>query len=65
MRRTVLLLVSVALAMLLASGTAFALPSETPDDTPMLNGPARTFAQVGTDVWVGATSPRSSAATAR
>ena len=39
--------------MLLASGAALALPSETPDDTPMLNGPARTFAQVGDNLWVG------------
>ena len=53
MRRTVLLLASVALAVVLASGAALALPSETPDDTPMLNGPVRAFAQVGDNVWVG------------
>ncbi len=45
----------MAAAVLVAGGSAFALPSETPDDTPMLNGPVRTFAQVpGTDLlWVG------------
>ena len=53
MRWTVLLLASVALGVLLASGVALALPSETPDKTPMLNGPVRAFAQVGSNVWVG------------
>jgi len=53
MRRTVLLLATVVLAMLLASGVALALPSETPDDTLMVNGPVRTFAQVGNNLWVG------------
>ena len=53
MRRTVLLLVSMATAVLLASGVALAMPSETPDETPMLNGPVRTIAQVGTNIWVG------------
>jgi hypothetical protein len=54
MRKSVLLMVSMA-AVLLAGGAAFALPSEVPDETPMLNGPVRTFAQVpGTDLlWVG------------
>ena len=53
MRRTVLLLASVALGVLLASGIALALPSETPDKTPMVNGPVRSFAKVGENVWVG------------
>ena len=53
MRRTVLLLASVALAVLLASGAAWALPAETPDDTPMVNGPVRAVEQVGASVWVG------------
>jgi Ca2+-binding RTX toxin-like protein len=54
MRRAVLLLASMAIAMLLASGVALALPSsETPDPTPMVNGPVRTFAQVGDNIWVG------------
>ena len=53
MRRTGLLLASVALAVVLASGAALALPSETPDPTPMLNGPVRTIEQVGANVWVG------------
>src|SRR5918995_3372917 len=53
MRRTVLLMASVALAVLLASGVALALPSESPDQTLMLNGPVRAIEQVGNNVWVG------------
>jgi hypothetical protein len=57
MRRTALLLASAAsaaaLAILLASGVALALPSEAPDYTPMLNGPVRTIAEVGPNTWVG------------
>ena len=39
--------------MVLASGVALALPSETPDQTLMVNGPVRTIEQVGNNVWVG------------
>ena len=53
MRRTGLLLASMALAMLLASGVALALPSEMPDDTPMVDGRVRAIEQVGTNIWVG------------
>jgi hypothetical protein len=53
MRKSVLLLVSMAAAVLLASGVALALPSETPDQTLMVNGPVRTIEQVGNYVWVG------------
>src|SRR5215204_5141286 len=53
MRRSVLLLASMALAMLLACGVALALPSETPDKTPMVNGTVRAIEQVGTNVWLG------------
>src|SRR5918999_1588914 len=53
MRRIVLLLSSMALAMLLACGVALALPSETPDQTPMVNGTVRAIEQVGTNVWLG------------
>jgi hypothetical protein len=53
MRRAVLLLASMALAVLLAGGVALALSSETPDNTPMLNGPVRTIAKVGPNTWVG------------
>src|SRR5215210_5088700 len=54
MRRIVLLLASMALAMLLACGVALAaLPSETPDKTPMVNGTVRAIEQVGTNIWVG------------
>ena len=54
MRRTVLLLVSTAVAMLLlACGAALALPSGTPDKTPMVNGTVRAIEQVGTNIWLG------------
>jgi hypothetical protein len=53
MRRTVLLLVSMAVAMLLACGVALALPSGTPDETPMVNGTVRAIEQVGTNIWLG------------
>jgi hypothetical protein len=53
MRRIVVLLASMALAMLLASGIALALPSETPDQTPMVNGTVRAIEHVGTNIWVG------------
>src|SRR5918995_7072203 len=53
MQRTVLLLSSMALAMLLASGVALALPSERPDDTPMVDGRVRAIEQVGTNIWLG------------
>jgi hypothetical protein len=48
-----MLLASMGLAVLLASGVALALPSESPDQTLMLNGPVRTIEQVGNNVWVG------------
>jgi hypothetical protein len=53
MRRIFLLLASMALAMLLACGVALALPSETPDQTPMVNGTVRAIEHVGTNIWVG------------
>src|SRR5215204_3203367 len=53
MRRIVLLVASMALAMLLACGVALALPSGTPDKTPMVNGTVRAIEQVGTNIWVG------------
>jgi hypothetical protein len=53
MRRIVLLLVSTAVALLLASGAALALPSETPDHTAMVDGRVRAIEQVGTNVWLG------------
>src|SRR5215217_7974492 len=55
MRRTVLLLLSTAVALLLASGAVLALPSERPDKTPMVNGRVRAIEQVGTNIWVGGT----------
>ena len=58
MRRTFLLLASVAIAALSASGIALALPSEDPDDTPMVDGRVRAFAKVGTNVWVGGSFSR-------
>src|ERR687890_1804960 len=53
MRRSVLLLASMALAMLLACGVALALPSERSDKTPMVNGTVRAIEQVGTNIWLG------------
>src|SRR5918999_2503174 len=53
MRRIVLLLASMALAMLLACGVALALPSGTPDKTPMVNGTVRAIEQVGPNIWLG------------
>src|SRR5215211_6214482 len=54
MRKTVLLLASMALALFLACGVALAaLPSETPDETPMVNGTVRAIEQVGTNIWLG------------
>src|SRR5215204_7668918 len=53
MRRTLLLLFSTAAALLLASGAVLALPSEKPDNTPMVDGRVRAIVQVGTNVWLG------------
>jgi len=53
MRRIILLAASVVVAVLLAGGVALALPSETPDQTLMVNGPVRTIEQVGNYLWVG------------
>src|SRR5215207_6537633 len=53
MRRTLLLLLSAAVALLLASGAVLALPSEKPDNTPMIDGRVRAIEQVGTNVWLG------------
>jgi hypothetical protein len=53
MRRIVLLLASMALAMLLACGIVLALPSGKPDQTPMVNGTVRAIEQVGTNIWLG------------
>ncbi len=58
MRNIILLLVSVAIAVLSVSGVALALPSETPDDTPMVDGRVRAFAKVGGNVWVGGSFSR-------
>jgi hypothetical protein len=53
MRRTLLLLLSAAVALLLASGAVLALPSEKPDNTPMIDGRVRAIEQVGTNIWLG------------
>jgi hypothetical protein len=53
MRRTFLLLLSAAIALLFASGAVLALPSEKPDDTPMIDGRVRAIEQVGTNIWIG------------
>jgi hypothetical protein len=53
MRRILLLVFSAAAALLLASGAVLALPSERPDDTPMVDGRVRAIEQVGTNIWLG------------
>ena len=47
------MLAAMLMAALAVSGVALALPSETPDDTPMVNGTVRAVDQVGGNVWVG------------
>jgi hypothetical protein len=47
------LVLSTAVALLLASGAVLALPSETPDATPMIDGRVRAIEQVGTNIWLG------------
>ena len=63
MRRLALLGSIFALALGTA-GPAFALPSQQPDDTWMVNGPVRTLEKVGSTIWIGGsfTRLRSSAA---
>src|SRR5919112_3044263 len=46
----VLLLTAIMLAL---PESALALPSEVPDDTPMVDGRARALEQVGTNLWLG------------
>jgi hypothetical protein len=53
MRRTVLLLLSTAVGLLFSSGAVLALPSERPDQTPMVNGTVRAIEHVGTNIWLG------------
>jgi hypothetical protein len=53
MRRTIALLATMSLTLLVASRVALALPSETPDQTPMVNGTVRAIEQVGTNIWLG------------
>ena len=53
MRRSLLLVSTMALALIVASGVALALPSETPDQTPMVDGTVRAIEHVGTNIWVG------------
>src|ERR671914_2228847 len=46
----VLLLTAIMLAL---PGSALALPSEVPDDTPMVDGRVRAIEQVATNIWLG------------
>jgi hypothetical protein len=41
------------MTMLTLSGTALALPSEKPNDTPMIDGRVRAIEQVGSNIWLG------------
>jgi hypothetical protein len=45
-------LFSTAVVLLLASGAVLALPSEVPDDTPMVDGRVRAIEQLGTNIWL-------------
>jgi hypothetical protein len=55
MSRTLLLLLWTAVVLLLASGAALALPSEKPDNTPMVDGRVRAIEKVSTNIWLGGT----------
>jgi hypothetical protein len=46
----VLVLTAIMLAL---PKSVLALPAETPDDTPMIDGRVRAIEQVGTNIWVG------------
>ena len=53
-RRTFVAAIIVFTAIMLAlPGSALALPSEVPDDTPMVDGRVRAIEQVGTNIWLG------------
>jgi hypothetical protein len=53
-RRTFVAAMFVFTAIMLAlSESALALPSEVPDDTPMVDGRVRAIEQVGTNIWLG------------
>jgi hypothetical protein len=47
-----LLLFSAMVALLFASEAVLTLPSEKPDDTPMVDGRVRAIEQVGTNIWI-------------
>ena len=53
-RRTFVAAIIVFTAIMLAlPESALALPSEVPDDTPMVDGRVRAIEQVGTNLWLG------------
>jgi hypothetical protein len=55
-RRTLVAAVAVSVLtaiMLALPQSALALPSEKPDNTPMVDGRVRAIEQVGTNIWVG------------
>jgi hypothetical protein len=53
MKRALVAATAIMVAVVALPATALALPSETPDETLMVNGPVRAIEQVGTHVWVG------------
>jgi hypothetical protein len=53
MKRALVAATAIMAAVVALPATALALPSETPDETLMVNGPVRAIEQVGTQVWVG------------
>ena len=53
-KRTFVSAMIVLTAIMLAiPAAALALPSETPDNTPMVDGRVRAIEQVGNNVWLG------------
>jgi hypothetical protein len=57
--------VALTAIMLALPATALALPSETSDDTPMVDERVRAIEQVGTNIWLGGRISQVKNATAR
>jgi hypothetical protein len=61
----ILAVAAMLVATLTLPGTALALPSEIPDETPMVDWRVRAIEQVGNYFWWGTSLPKSSSATVR
>jgi hypothetical protein len=64
-RTSVSATVALTAIMLALPATALALPSETSDDTSMVDGGVRAIEQVGTNIWLGSRISQVKNATAR